>query len=114
MIAAILVLRRSLPGRVGVRRSAYAVAIGGVLLVLAGLDVDQRLAARNLIVIRSTSRLSSDPALVGETKGTAVIGEVARTLRRQGAWTLVSLDDEREGWIESSTLASLERGAPVD
>ena len=114
MIAALLVLRRSLPGRVGVRRLAYAVAIGGVLLVLAGLDVDQRLAARNLIVIRSTSRLSSDPALVGETKGTAVIGEVARTLRRQGAWTLVSLDDEREGWIESSTLASLERGAPVD
>jgi len=114
MIAAVLSFRRSLAHRVAVRRWAYASAIVGVLLVLAGLDVDQRLAARNLIVIRSSSRLSSDPALGGETKGTAIIGEVARTLRRQGAWTLVSLDDEREGWIESSSLASLERGTTVD
>ena len=114
LVAALLVWRRSLTRRVAVRRSAYALAICGVLLLLAGLDVDQRLAARNLGVIRSTSRLSSDPALGGETRGTAVIGEVARTVRRQGAWTFVSLDDGREGWIESSILAPLERGAPVD
>jgi hypothetical protein len=113
-LAAMLAFRRFLRGRVSVRRWAYAGAILGALLLLAGLDVDQRLAGRNLTVIRSTSRLSSDPALGGEAKGTAIIGEVARAVRREGAWTLVSLDEQREGWIESSHLASLERGAPVE
>jgi hypothetical protein len=114
LIAAVLAFRKSLPWRVGVRRWAYAAGIVAVLLLLGGLDLDQLLAARNYTVLRSTTRLSSDPALGGETKGTAVIGEVARAVRRQGPWTLVTLDDEREGWVESSTLASLERGAPVD
>jgi tetratricopeptide (TPR) repeat protein len=114
LIAAVLAFRKSLRWRVGVRRWAYAAGIVAVLLLLGGLDLDQLLAARNYIVLRSTTRLSSDPALGGETKGTAVIGEVARAVRRQGPWTLVTLDDEREGWVESSTLASLERGAPVD
>lgn len=114
LLAAVLAFRRSLSWRVGVRRWAYAAGIIGLLLLLGGLDLDQHLAARNYTVLRSTTRLSSDPALGGETKGTAIIGEVARAVRRQGPWTLVSLDDEREGWVESSTLASLERGAPVD
>ena len=114
LLAAVLAFRKSPRWRVGVRRWAFAAGIVGFLLLLGGLDLDQRLAARNYTVLRSTTRLSSDPALGGETKGTAVIGEVARAVRRQGPWTLISLDDEREGWVESSILASLERGAPVD
>ena len=114
LLAAVLAFRKSLKRRVGVRRWAYAAGIVGVLLLLGGLDVDQHLAARNYTVLRSTTRLSSDPALGGETKGTAVIGEVARAVRREGPWTLISLDDEREGWVESSTLASLERGVAFD
>ena len=110
IVGAMLAMRRSLPHRVGSRRLAYAAGIAGLLLLLAGLDLDQRLAARNLSIVRSTSRLSSDPALAGEAKGTAVIGEVARTLRREGVWTFVTLDDGREGWIESARLVSLERG----
>jgi hypothetical protein len=43
-----------------------------------------------------------------------VIGEVVRAIRRQGAWTFVSLDDQREGWIESSKFASLQRGAALE
>ena len=114
LLAALLAFRKSLKWRVGVRRWAYAAGIVGVLLLLGGLDVDQHLAARNYTVLRSTTRLSSDPALGGETKGTAIIGEVARAVRREGPWTLISLDDEREGWVESSTLVSLERGAAFD
>lgn len=114
LLATVLTFRKSLRWRVGVRRWAYAAGIIGILLLLGGLELDELLAARSYTVLRSTTRLSSDPALGGETKGTAVIGEVARAVRRQGPWTLVSLDDEREGWVESSTLASLERGAPVD
>jgi hypothetical protein len=114
LIAALLAFWRRAPHRLGIRRAAYAAGLGGVLLLFAALDLDQRQAARNLAVIRSTSRISSDPALGGETKATAVIGEVARAVRRQGAWTLVSLDDEREGWIESTRLISLERGTSGD
>jgi hypothetical protein len=113
-VAAVLAFRRRTPHRIGIRRWAYAFGLTGVLLLLAALDLDQRQAARNLAVIRSTSRISSDPALGGETRGTAVIGEVARALRREGAWTLVALDDQREGWIESTRLISLERGTVTD
>lgn len=114
LLAAVLSFRRHASHRVGFRRSAYASAIVGVLVLLAALEIDQRQAARNLAVIRATSRISSDPALGGETKGTAVVGEVARAVRRQGVWTLVTLDDEREGWIESDRLISLERGTKGD
>jgi len=114
LLSAIVTFRRTMPGRVGVRRWAYTAGILGVVQLLGGLDVDQRLAARDLIVVRATTRLSSDPALVGEAKSTAVVGEVARAVRRQGAWTFVSLDDQREGWVESTNLASLERGAPIE
>ena len=114
VVAAVLAFRRRAAHRVGSRRAAYAAGLTGVLLLLAALDLDQRQAARDLAVIRSTSRITADPALGGEIKGTAVIGEVARALRRQGAWTLVSLDDDREGWIESARLISLERGTTGD
>ena len=114
LLSAIVMFRRAMPTRVALRRWAYVAGILGVVQLLGGLDVDQRLAARDLTVVRTTTRLSSDPALVGEAKGTAVVGEVARAVRRQGAWTFVSLDDQREGWVESTNLASLERGALVE
>jgi hypothetical protein len=114
LCAAIVAFWRSAPHRIGIRRAAYGGTIVGVLILLAALDMDQRQAARDLAVIRSTSRISSDPALGGETRGTAVIGEVARAVRRQGVWTLISLDDDREGWIESAQLISLERGSTGD
>jgi len=114
LLGAIVNFRRAMPGRIGLRRWAYAAGILGVVQLLGGLDVDQHLAARDLTVVRATTRLSSDPALGGEAKGTAVVGEVARAVRRQGAWTLVALDDQREGWIESANLATLERGAAVE
>lgn len=114
LLAAALAFRLSAANSVGFRRFAYAFGVAGALLLLAALDLDQRQAARNLRVIRSTSRINSDPALGGEARGTAVIGEVARAVRRQGAWTLVALDDDREGWIESSRLISLERGTAGD
>ena len=111
LLAAALAFRRALPWRVGIRRWAYGAGIVGVALLLGGLDLDQRLAARDLGVLRSTAKLSSDPALVGEARGTAIVGEVARAVRREGAWTFVTLDEQREGWIESSKLVSLERGS---
>jgi hypothetical protein len=91
-------------------RIAYATGSIAVLMLLAGFDVDQRLAARRLGIVRTTARLSTDPALGGEPTGTAIVGEVAQVVRRQGAWAYVALDGGRAGWIESSNLMSLERG----
>lgn len=113
LIAAALAYRRS-PRHVALRRSAYAVGTAAVLLVLVGLDADQRLEARGLGVVRRSSRLSTDPALLGETNGTAVAGEVVRATRREGAWVHIGLDGGRDGWIEASNLASLERGRAED
>ena len=114
LLAAALAFRRTFPWRIGMRRWAYGAGIVAVVLLLGGLDLDRRLGARDLGVLRSTAKLSSDPALGGEAKGTAFVGEVARAVRREGAWTFVTLDEQREGWIESSKLVSLERGAPAD
>jgi hypothetical protein len=110
LLAAVVSFRRD-HKRVASRRWAYGMGTVGVLLFLAALDVDQRLSARGLGVMRATTRLSSDPALGGETNGTAIIGEVARRTRREGAWTHVTLDGDREGWIESSRFTSIERGS---
>src|SRR6185503_584530 len=72
-LAAVLssrVIRR----RVTLRRVAYAVGTVSVLLLLVGLDADQRLEARGLGVLRKSTRLTRDPALIGETSGTAIVG----------------------------------------
>jgi hypothetical protein len=92
------------------RRWAYALGTVAVLLLLGSLDVDQRLAARRLGVLRTTTKLSADPALGGESSGSAIVGEVALMAARQGAWTRVVLDDGREGWVQSANVMSLERG----
>ena len=99
---------------IALRRAAYAIGTVSVLLLLVGLDADQRLEARGLGVVRKSTRLTRDPALIGETSGTAIVGEVARVTRREGAWVHVTLDGDRDGWIEASTLASLERGRAED
>lgn len=80
---------------------AGAIAIGGFAL-------NDRLSGRHLAVMRRTGVLSSDPELGGEQGATAIIGEVVRVTGRQGAWTRVSLDDGRDGWIDNAMLMSLD------
>ena len=108
------VLFDRLPRRPATRRWAYASGTLAAILLLVALDVDRTLQARDLGVLRRTTRLSSDPALLGETRGTAIVGEVARATRREGAWTHVVLDGGRDGWVASGDLASLQRGRGDD
>jgi tetratricopeptide (TPR) repeat protein len=109
-LAAMRAASRPLMGATVDRRWAYALGTVAVLLVLGALDVDQRLTARRLAVMRATTRLSTDPTLGGASSGSAIVGEVALVASRQGAWTRVVLDDGREGWVESANVMSLERG----
>jgi hypothetical protein len=98
-----LVRRRS------VRRGALASAAAvSVLLIVAGFALSDRLAGRNLAVMRHTASLNTDPQIGGDRGATAIVGEVVRATGRQGAWTRVRLDDGREGWIESTALISLD------
>lgn len=95
--------------RRSVRGGALAsLAVASVLLVVAGFALSDRLAGRNLAVMRHTASLNTDPQIGGDRGATAIIGEVVRATGRQGAWTRVSLDDGREGWIESAALISLD------
>jgi len=90
------------------RRSLATACTAAVLLAIAGFALADRMSGRHLGVMRTTSSLRSDPELGGERGATAIIGEVVRVTGRQGAWTRVALDDGRDGWLESSSLVSLD------
>lgn len=113
LLAAVYLIEGSRTRASAARRWAYALGALGVMLLFAALEVDQRLAARDLAVIRTSSRITREAALVGEQVGTAYAGEVVRAGMRNGVWTHVALDGGRDGWIASSALSGLERGTPI-
>ena len=89
---------------------APAYAAGGVALLLGGGAVllDERLAARDLAVVRESTPLRNTPALVAAPVATARVGAIARIDVRAGAWTRVETV-EGTGWIAASQLRSLTR-----
>jgi hypothetical protein len=80
-------------------------------LVLAGCAIllDERLAARSLVVVGEPTPLRDLPALAGRSVATLHAGDVARTIHRRGEWTLVRTERGREGWVEAPVLISLAR-----
>jgi BatD DUF11 like domain len=86
--------------------AAAALAVAAVAGLVAR-DLDDRARARDLAVSLATAPLRTLPALGAERSGTIVVGDVARTLGRQAAWTRVALDGGRDGWVETAVLASL-------
>jgi hypothetical protein len=90
------------------RRGLTALCTAAILIAITGFGLADRMSGRRLGVIRATASLRNDPELGGERGATAIIGEVVRITGRQGAWTRVVLDDGREGWLEASSLVSLD------
>ncbi len=91
-----------------------APAAGGALLASVVLGqvasrTENRLHASDLAVVMKTTALHALPALGSDRAGSLVVGDVARTLAREGVWTRVILDGDRDGWVESDLLASLAR-----
>ena len=105
LVAAIGIWRR----RAGWRYAAYALGIVAVLCGITGVRVREAFDAKRLAVVVDASRLRAIPALGGEPGATVLTGEVARTVREQGVWSLVRLDDDREGWLESDHLEPIAR-----
>jgi hypothetical protein len=99
---------RAARGRPIGRRDLATFGVISATLIVAGFALDDRLSGRHLAAMRQTSSLNNEPQLGGERGATAIIGEVVRVTGRQGAWSRVVLDDGRDGWIESSSLISLD------
>ena len=71
---------------------------------------EDRIEGRDLAVVIDPGPLRALPSLGTEGGPVPMVGEVARVVQRQGVWTRVSLDGDREGWIASERLALLGNG----
>jgi len=89
-------------------RTVMTLSVTAALLAIGGFALNERLNGKHLGVMRHTASLNTDPQLGGERGATAIIGEVVRVTGRQGAWSRVRLDDGRDGWIENTSLVSLD------
>jgi tetratricopeptide (TPR) repeat protein len=90
------------------RRDFTIVAVVAIVAGISGFALADRLAGRQLAVMRRSTSLSVDPELGGELGATAIVGEVVRLRGRQGAWTRLVLDDGRDGWVETAALIPLD------
>jgi hypothetical protein len=79
------------------------------VILAAGRELEQRLDARDLAVVRGPAPLRTLPTLAGDRGTSAPTGEVVRITERRAGWARVALDDRRAGWVESTRLASLAR-----
>jgi tetratricopeptide (TPR) repeat protein len=96
-------------GRPSWRAAAYGLGAVAIASAVAGVRVREARDARRLGVVVEATRLRSLPALGGEAGAPVLTGEVARTVREQGVWSLVRTRDDREGWIETERLEPIAR-----
>ena len=103
------------------RRGRHSTRLVTTLLVVAGLlaivaiDLTDRLDGRALLVVRRTVPLATSPALGAELLGNAETGEIGRAVRREGVWTQLRLDGDREGWVATANLVPIDPTAsPAD
>ena len=76
---------------------------------LAGVRVREAYEAKRLAIVLEPTRLRSLPVLGGEAGAPVLTGEVARTVRAEGVWSLVRLADDREGWMATDQLEPIAR-----
>jgi hypothetical protein len=104
----IVAARRANGAKRMVTRGVTTLAVAAGVFAVIGFGLTDRLSGRRVAVLRRTASLNVDPQLGSERGATAIIGEVVRVTGRQGAWSRVSLDDGRDGWIENAVLVSLD------
>ena len=98
--------RRAWHGRPIAARAAW-LALACAVLMLAAAWLDDIDRGERFAVVTRPEPLRALPVL-GADRGVAPLtGEVARILRRQGAWAQVRLEGKREGWIATEFLLPL-------
>ena len=108
-IAAAVRMRR----RAGSGRPAVLFALASAAVAAFAVYQSDRLAARDLAVVRVGGILAGSPALGADRAGDVEVGEVARVRALHGVWSRVVLDGGRHGWIEASRLIPL-AGPTID
>ena len=91
------------------RYAGYALGIVAVGAGIVGIRVRESYEARRLSVVVEAARLRALPVLGSEAGAPVLTGEVARTVREEGVWSLVRLGDDREGWVETDQLEPIAR-----
>jgi len=95
--------------RPGWRYAAYGMGIVAIGAGIVGVRVREAYDARRLVVVVEPERLRALPVLGGEAGAPILTGEVARTVREEGVWSLVRTGDDREGWIQTEQLEPISR-----
>ncbi len=98
------------------RRSDTAMRFAIATLIFAGGAAagarlfEDRIEGRDLAVVIDPGPLRPLPALGADAGAVPLVGEVAHIVQRQGVWTHIELDGDRDGWIASERLAPLGLG----
>jgi tetratricopeptide (TPR) repeat protein len=100
----------ALVARSGRRMSApiTAVIIAGGIGLIGTFGLEEQLSGKRVAVVRAGVQLLAEPVLGSDRGASALIGEVVRVKGVRGAWTIISLDDGRDGWMASSNLIPLD------
>jgi hypothetical protein len=96
-------------------RLVLPLAVCALVVGLASIEIEARVAGARLAVVRRAAPLTSDPA-IGMDRGPLVgTGEIVRVVGRRGGWVRVEAPDDRDGWLASSQLLLLaDRHPPRD
>jgi tetratricopeptide (TPR) repeat protein len=90
-----------------------AAIIAGGIAVLATFAIEEQLSGKRVSVVRTSLQLLEEPVLGSSRGANALVGEVVRVKAVRGAWTMIALDDGRDGWMASSNLIPLDPAAVV-
>lgn len=98
--------------RLARRRAAVSlvtIAVTALALSLATLAIraEESATARNLSVVTAGAALYAAPALAADRVSALDAGDIARTLVHKGVWSYITLDNDREGWVETTKLTSI-------
>ncbi|MBV6521405.1 MAG: hypothetical protein MNPFHGCM_01541 [Gemmatimonadaceae bacterium] len=96
------------PSRPVRRQAAAGLAACALVVGMAGLHLNDVFSGRHAAIVLHGDRLRSAPTLAAESGAEVIPGELAHAVGTQTAWTRVRLRGDRNGWIESRKLESLE------
>jgi hypothetical protein len=97
----------------GSLRPTLMFALATSAVAIAAVYQGERLAAADLVVVRTAGPLGVSPALGADPAGNSDVGEVGRVRAQHGVWSRVLLDGGRRGWIENARLIPL-AAPPID
>jgi tetratricopeptide (TPR) repeat protein len=78
-----------------------------VVLLLAALEINDRLDSHGLAVLRRSRPLVEAPGS-STAVATGNTGETGRLGAREGAWVRIALDGARAGWVPAASLLTLD------